>query len=119
MSLRKIEGLHGGLTMVLSGYIDIGNVLFFRGKIREAVDAGYTMLAFDCAALNYVSSAGVGLFDSLLNAIKNKGGNAAFAAIQPKVLEVLEMIGFPHLSHIKESIEEAEAYLRSGDKREN
>ena len=54
------------LIVYLNGYIDTYNSNFFQKRIAKVVEAGFVNLIFNCAALNYVSSTGIGSFTSFL-----------------------------------------------------
>ena len=73
------------LILYLNGYIDTYNSNFFQKRIAKVVEAGYVNLIFNCAALNYVSSTGIGSFTSFLKMVKPKGGDIVLLEIQPKV----------------------------------
>ena len=88
ISLEKIDSVPSGLRIYLSGYIDTYNSSFFQKKIAKVVDSGFINLIFNCSALSYVSSTGIGSFTSFLKMIKPKGGDIVLLEIQPKVYEV-------------------------------
>lgn len=115
ISLRKAEGVTNGLFVYLSGYIDTYNSSFFQKQITKVIDAGFINLIFNCSALNYVSSTGIGSFTVFLKIVKPKGGDIVLLEIQPKVYEVFQLLGFSQFFNIKGSQEEAIA-LFSGDK---
>ena len=54
----------------------------------------------DCARLSYISSAGLGVFMSFIEEIREAGGDIKLAAIVPKVYQVFEVLGFPALFDI-------------------
>jgi anti-anti-sigma factor len=91
----------------LNGYIDTYNSNFFQKRIAKVVEAGYVNLIFNCAALNYVSSTGIGSFTSFLKMVKPKGGDIVLLEIQPKVYEVFQLLGFSQFFNIKDDAEDA------------
>ena len=111
IDLKKIDGVEGGLTLTLSGYIDTYNSASFQKRMRKVIEAGYTKLAFDCLGLNYVSSTGIDSFTSILKFLKTKKGDMLLSSVQPKVFELFQLLGFSQFFHIKNSIGDAEAYL--------
>ncbi|MCQ2982342.1 MAG: STAS domain-containing protein [Treponemataceae bacterium] len=112
ISLEKAEGIDNGLIMYLNGYIDTYNSSFFQKRVTKAVEAGYTNLIFNCAALNYVSSTGIGSFTAFLKMVKPKGGDIVLLEIQPKVYEVFQLLGFSQFFTIKDTLEEALSFFR-------
>ena len=88
ITLDKIEDVPNCLNIILNGYVDTYNSSFFQKRIAKVVEAGYVNLIFNCAALNYVSSTGIGSFTAFLKMVKPKGGDIVLLEIQPKVYEV-------------------------------
>ena len=113
ISLEKIDAVPNGLGIYLNGYIDTYNSNFFQKKITKVVEAGFSNLIFNCSALNYVSSTGIGSFTSFLKMLKPKGGDIVLLEIQPKVYEVFQLLGFSQFFNIKNSTEEAITHLKS------
>lgn len=114
ISLEKIDSLQNGLRVYLTGYIDTYNSSFFQKKIAKVIDAGFINLIFNCSALNYVSSTGIGSFTAFLKLVKPKGGDIVLLSIQPKVYEVFQLLGFSQFFNIKETIEDAISFFTEG-----
>ena len=107
ISLEKIESVENCVVLYLNGYIDTYNSNFFQKRVAKVVDAGYVNLIFNCAALNYVSSTGIGSFTAFLKQVKPKGGDVVLLEIQPKVYEVFQLLGFSQFFNIKDSMADA------------
>lgn len=103
------------LILYLNGYIDTYNSNFFQKRIAKVVEAGYVNLIFNCAALNYVSSTGIGSFTSFLKMVKPKGGDVVLLEIQPKVYEVFQLLGFSQFFNIRSNHDEAVAFFTNGE----
>ncbi|NLC91867.1 MAG: STAS domain-containing protein, partial [Treponema sp.] len=58
--IRKAEGVQNGIFVYLSGYIDTYNSSFFQKQVSKIIESGFVNLIFNCSALNYVSSTGIG-----------------------------------------------------------
>lgn len=114
ITLDKIDGVPNCISIVLNGYVDTYNSSFFQKRIAKVVEAGFVNLVFNCVALNYVSSTGIGAFTAFLKMVKPKGGDVVLLEIQPKVYEVFQLLGFSQFFNIKNSTEEAVNYLKSG-----
>ena len=114
INLERITDISEGLVLYLNGYIDTYNSSFFQKKVSKVVEAGYTKLIFNCSALNYVSSTGIGSFTVFLKTVKPKGGDVVLVEIQPKVYEVFQLLGFSQCFTIKQTSEEVIAYFASG-----
>lgn len=112
ISLEKIDRVENCLVLYLNGYIDTYNSSFFQKRVAKVVDAGYKNLIFNCAALNYVSSTGIGSFTAFLKMVKPKGGDVVLLEIQPKVYEVFQLLGFSQFFNIKDSTEDSIQFFK-------
>lgn len=115
INLEKIPDIEAGLVIYLNGYIDTYNSSFFQKKIVSVVESGYSNLIFNCAALNYVSSTGIGSFTAFLKMVKPKGGDIVLLDIQPKVYEVFQLLGFSQFFNIKETLNDAVNYFKQAE----
>ena len=70
ISLRKVDSISNCLVVYLSGYIDTYNSSFFQKQVMKVIEAGFINLIFNCSALNYVSSTGIGSFTVFLKTKK-------------------------------------------------
>jgi len=114
ITLEKVEEVPNCLNIRLNGYIDTYNSSFFLKRISKVVEAGFINLIFNCSALNYVSSTGIGSFTAFLKMVKPKGGDIVLLEIQPKVYEVFQLLGFSQFFNIKNSYAEAVGYFKAG-----
>jgi anti-anti-sigma factor len=115
ITLEKATAVENCLILYLNGYIDTYNSTFFQKRVSKAVEAGYINLVFNCAALNYVSSTGIGSFTAFLKMVKPKGGDVVLLQIQPKVYEVFQLLGFSQFFNIKDSLDDAENFFKRDD----
>ncbi len=111
--LQKVERLDKCIVVFLNGYIDTYNSAFFQKKIAKLIDGGYVQIIFNCAALNYVSSTGIGSFTAFLKTVKPKGGDVVLLEIQPKVYEIFQLLGFSQFFNIKDSLSEAVSFFQN------
>ena len=114
ITLEKINDVDNGLVIYLNGYIDTYNSSFFQKRISKVVEAGFVNLIFNCSALNYVSSTGIGSFTAFLKLIKPKGGDIILLEIQPKVYEVFQLLGFSQFFNIKDSLADTISFFKQG-----
>ncbi|HAK68914.1 MAG TPA: anti-sigma F factor antagonist [Treponema sp.] len=114
IQLDKVAEVDGCLMVILNGYIDTYNSVYFHKQIGKVVSAGFVNLIFNCASLNYVSSTGIGSFTAFLKLVKPKGGDIVLLNIQPKVYEVFQLLGFSQFFNIKESMADATDFFKRG-----
>lgn len=87
-------------VLALDGFLDAHTAPQFEKAIQDAYEAGNRRLVVDCAKLSYISSAGLGVFMSFIEEIREAGGDIKLASIVPKVYQVFEVLGFPDLFDI-------------------
>lgn len=80
-------------------------------RLDALLAAGTRKVVLDCAALTYVSSAGLRVFLGGAKKLKSAGGRAAFAALTPAVHEVFELSGFLEVLAVHPSAAAATASL--------
>lgn len=83
--------------LALEGYLDAHTAPEFENAVQREVDAGNRRIIVDCQGLTYISSAGLGVFMSFLEEIRDAGGDIKICGPSPKVLQVFEILGFPAL----------------------
>ncbi|MCI5828962.1 MAG: STAS domain-containing protein [Treponema sp.] len=107
ISLEKVDAVDNAILVILNGYIDTYNSVYFQKQVNKIVGNGFVNIVFNCSNLNYVSSTGIGSFTAFLKLVKPKNGDIVLLNIQPKVYEVFQLLGFSHFFNIKETIEDA------------
>ena len=110
--LQKVPDVEGGLVFILNGYVDTYNAHYFQNRIQRAIEAGFIRLIFNCSGLNYVSSTGIGCFAAFLKAVKPQGGDMVLIEVQPKVYEVLQLLGFSQIFNIHAELSESVSFFR-------
>jgi anti-sigma B factor antagonist len=101
--------------LALSGYLDAHTAPQFEKAIQDQLEAGHVRLVADCAGLTYISSAGLGVFMSFIEELREAGGDLKLCAITPKVYQVFEVLGFPSLFEIFDTPEQAVAAFAKGE----
>lgn len=112
ITLEQVEGSNTCIILYLNGYIDTYNSAFFQKRVAKVVESGFINLIFNCSALNYVSSTGIGAFTAFLKMVKTKGGDVVLLDIQPKVYEVFQLLGFSQFFNIKDTVNDAVAFFK-------
>jgi len=98
----------GEVTLVtLPARVDTTSAGDVEAEFRGMLDEGARKLVADFAANEYVSSAGLRVFLSVLKALEKDGGKMVLCSMQPFVADVFEISGFSGLFTIVASREEA------------
>jgi anti-sigma B factor antagonist len=114
------NSLQDGLAILsLEGYLDAHTAPDFENAVQQQIDAGHLKLIVDCQGLTYISSAGLGVFMSFLEEIRDAGGDIKICGPSPKVLQVFEILGFPAIFDMLPDVPSAvKRYAESPVKRE-
>jgi anti-sigma B factor antagonist len=78
----------------LEGYLDAHTAPEFERAIQSELDAGRVRLVVDGSQLKYISSAGLGVFMSFIEEIREKGGDIKICSLVPKVRQIFDILGF-------------------------
>ena len=101
-------GVNGDLAMLrVQGFIDTNTCADLHKQIEHIIKNGTYQLVVDMGAVNYVSSAGWGVFVGEIRGIKENGGDLKIVQMMPDVYEVFEMLEFNRILSYYDNIEEA------------
>ncbi|MCO6359523.1 anti-sigma B factor antagonist [Roseivirga pacifica] len=95
------------LLIHVSGEADASSSIHLDKAIRDAMDEGMPQILIDCTNLNYISSAGLGVFMSYIEEINQKSISFIIFGLSEKVLKVFGILGLDQLLTIKKDKEEA------------
>jgi anti-sigma B factor antagonist len=84
-----------GLSIItLDGFVDAHTAPQFEKAIQSEIEAGHLRLVVNCEKLNYISSAGLGVFMSFIEEVREQGGDIKICGLIPKVKHTFEILGF-------------------------
>ncbi len=93
--------------LAVKGYVDTMTCSILLNKITENLNSGSLQIVIDMGQVNYVSSAGWGVFVGEIKGIREKGGDLKIVQLTPEVHDVFEMLEFNRILAHYETIEEA------------
>jgi anti-sigma B factor antagonist len=102
---------HAAITIIeLAGQLDAHTASEFERFLEQIVrDDGKRNLVLDFHALEYISSAGLGVLMGLIEEVRAAGGDMKLAALPDKIFHVLDLLGFPIVFQIFPTLKGAEA----------
>ncbi len=107
LALNKI-GARGDIAFVkIKGYLDTTTSSEISTKLSEIINKGNYQFIIDMGGVNYVSSAGWGVFVGEIRNIRENGGDLKIVQMTPDVFEVFEMLEFNRILDYYETVEEA------------
>lgn len=93
----------------LKGELDAHTASELEAALQKCQNDGRTKIVVNGENLQYISSAGLGVFMAYIEEVRERDGDIKIAALQPKVFNVFDLLGFPMLFDITRTEEEAVA----------
>jgi anti-sigma B factor antagonist len=87
-------------VVALDGQVDAHTAPRFEEAVQAEIDAGHRRIVVDCEKLTYISSAGLGVFMSFVEEIREQGGDIKICSVIPKVQATFEILGFQDIFDI-------------------
>jgi anti-sigma B factor antagonist len=89
------SSVDNGLSIItLEGFVDAHTAPQFENAIQSEIEAGRNRVIVNCEKLNYISSAGLGVFMSFIEEVREIGGDIKICGLTPKVKHTFEILGF-------------------------
>lgn len=107
ISQGKVGARRDIALLTVKGYVDTMTCAMLLSKITDNLNNNVLHIIVDMAQVNYVSSAGWGVFVGEIKGIREKGGDLKIVQMTPEVYDVFEMLEFNRILSYYESIEEA------------
>lgn len=101
----------GADVVALVGEIDASSSIDLDLAIAKSVGENFTKILIDCSALEYISSAGLGVFMSYIEEFKEKNITMVLFSMNEKVANTFEILGLKELLLIAADKAEAKKML--------
>jgi anti-sigma B factor antagonist len=101
-------------VLALEGFLDAHTAPEFEKAVQQELDVKNFRLIADCGKLSYISSAGLGVFMSFIEDIREAGGDLKICNLMPKVAQVFEILGFQSLFEILPTVEDCVKSFAAG-----
>jgi anti-sigma B factor antagonist len=105
-SIRRSQE-DGFSVFSLGGYLDAHTAPAFEDAIQQEVDANLCRIIVDCRNLDYISSAGLGVFMSFVEDVRERQGDIKICGLNSNVKEVFDILGFPQIFDVLENVQAA------------
>jgi len=102
----SINTEQGYYLLSVGGEVDASSSIHLETALTEAMD-GHKKIIVDLGELDYISSAGLGVFMSVIQKIENENIQLVLYNLKEKVMEVFDILGLTQLLNIKENQEQA------------
>lgn len=107
VSVEK-AGVNNNIAVIkVGGYIDTTTSAELEHALEGLLKAGMNDIIIDLGNVDYISSAGWGIFISEIKGIRERGGDLKLVRMIPDVYEVFELLEFHYILKAFDTIEEA------------
>lgn len=89
-------------VLYLEGYLDAHTAPNLEQTIGNLINSGKHHILVNFKDLDYISSAGLGVFMAFIEELREVGGDIKLSEMKPKVFSVFDLLGFPVLFDIVE-----------------
>jgi len=107
LSVEKPTSRDDIAIIKVGGYIDTTTSAELEHSLTSLLKAGTYNVIIDLANVDYISSAGWGIFISEIKGIREKGGDLKLVGMIPDVYEVFELLEFHYILKAFDTVEEA------------
>jgi anti-sigma B factor antagonist len=94
-------------VLILIGEIDASSSIELDLTIAKSVGEGYTKILVDCNSLEYISSAGLGVFMSYIEEFNEKDIKMVLFGMNERVANTFEILGLDQLLAIEADKDQA------------
>ena len=103
----QIEPHEGTLVVVVEGRIDGMSAMEFQSAVNDALGDDKGPLLIDCAAVSYVSSAGLRAFLSIARTLQRRAGKFAICSLSGMIAQIFQISGFDQIIAVHATRDEA------------
>lgn len=102
------RGVHSDIAVIqVHGPLDTVVAYAFQEKMHALIQTGMSKFVIDLAHLEYISSAGIGVFPGMSAELRKRHGGLVFAQVPAKVYKLFEMIGLTAIFKVAETVDDA------------
>jgi len=101
----------GADVIALVGEIDASSSIELDLAIAKSVGEGFTRILVDCSSLEYISSAGLGVFMSYIEEFKDKNIKMVLFGMSEKVGNTFDILGLNELLNISKDKTQAKQLI--------
>jgi anti-sigma B factor antagonist len=91
----------------ISGELDAHTASQLENTLKSLIDNENYSIVVNCSGLDYIASAGLGVFMAYIEDVRSLGGDIKLTDMNDRVYNVFDLLGFPTLYDILDSEQEA------------
>lgn len=104
ISIREVENIR---VLDISGELDAHTASQLENSLKALIDQNEIHIIVNCKALDYIASAGLGVFMAYIEDVRGMGGDIKLTNMNERVYNVFDLLGFPTLYDIHDDESEA------------
>jgi anti-sigma B factor antagonist len=94
---REVESYD---VLELCGELDAHTASQLEDSLKKLIDQENHQIIVNCKQLDYIASAGLGVFMAYIEDVRSLGGDIKLTNMNSKVYNVFDLLGFPSLYDI-------------------
>jgi anti-sigma B factor antagonist len=99
----------------ISGELDAHTASKLEDTLKSLIDKNKHNIIVNCSDLEYIASAGLGVFMAYIEDVRGLGGDIKLTNMNEKVYNVFDLLGFPTLYDILDDEKEALKQFQNKD----
>jgi len=104
----EVAGSRNHISIIkVGGYIDTTTSSELERALDSLLKQGRFFIVVDLGNVDYISSAGWGIFISEIKSIRENGGDLKLVRMVPDVYEIFELLEFHHILDVYDKVDEA------------
>jgi len=104
----EVAGSRNHISIIkVGGYIDTTTSSELERALDSLLKQGRFYIVVDLGNVDYISSAGWGIFISEIKSIRENGGDLKLVRMVPDVYEIFELLEFHHILDVYDNVDEA------------
>ncbi|MTI88620.1 MAG: STAS domain-containing protein [Balneolaceae bacterium] len=104
IAIRQKEGIS---ILDISGELDAHTASQLENSLKSLIDDDKYSIIVNCNGLDYIASAGLGVFMAYIEDVRGLGGDIKLTNMNDRVYNVFDLLGFPTLYDIHDDEHEA------------
>lgn len=102
-------------VLEISGELDAHTASKLEDSLKSLIDKNKHNIVVNCSDLEYIASAGLGVFMAYIEDVRGLGGDIKLTNMNEKVYNVFDLLGFPTLYDILDDENEAIKQFQNTD----
>ncbi len=102
-------------VLELSGELDAHTASQLENSLKSLIDQNKNHIIVNCKNLDYIASAGLGVFMAYIEDVRTLGGDIKLTNMNSNVYNVFDLLGFPSLYDILEKESDAIEKFKKDD----